>query len=415
MFLQIRFPGHLPLLLQLLVLVVTACGEGGLKPPVDAGANSASSGQVDCQSEDDGVKCAKDKHCFGGSCETDECGDGLVNGAESCDDGNRTWGDGCGNDCLQDKVGCTNGAVDDGEECDDGNWIDNDKCSNRCVANRCGNGRVDADEECDDGNAVDADACSRECRIVECRNSRVDPGEECDDGNNVDRDACTNTCRQRICGNSKLEPYEECDDGNGVDNDACTNMCTKPVCGNGIVEPGEVCDGSRLVREGGKTDRKGCSADCQRIVEEDECEACLKSKCNSVDVPDLSFWVSQCFGTPQFTEQNYTNPLQYAEDCTAVVQCAMRSRCVKRLANGLGPNPSSCYCGSTADETECAVKGPASDSACKREFQIATQSESNEAVLGNLAALEYASGAANALLECMYDATICQKQCAPDF
>jgi cysteine-rich repeat protein len=58
----------------------------------------------------------------------------------------------------------------------------------------CGNGILDADEECDDGNSVDGDGCSRICQIETCfvcaGNPSVctpDDGTPCDDG-----DSCTN-------------------------------------------------------------------------------------------------------------------------------------------------------------------------------------------------------------------------------
>jgi cysteine-rich repeat protein len=60
------------------------------------------------------------------------CGDGTVVGAEECDDGNITSGDGCRGDCT-DEV-CGDGVVDvsQGEVCDDGNLIDSDGCSSSC-------------------------------------------------------------------------------------------------------------------------------------------------------------------------------------------------------------------------------------------------------------------------------------------
>ena len=72
------------------------------------------------------------------------CGDGVV-GAEACDDGNRTEGDGCSSACE----------VEDGYRCTG--------TPSRCA--RCGNGRLEVNETCDDGNLVGGDGCSATCQI----------------------------------------------------------------------------------------------------------------------------------------------------------------------------------------------------------------------------------------------------------
>ncbi len=59
-----------------------------------------------------------------------ECGDGVVEGDELCDDGNTVDGDGCSADC---QLLCGNGVVDDGEACDDGNLIGADGCEVDCT------------------------------------------------------------------------------------------------------------------------------------------------------------------------------------------------------------------------------------------------------------------------------------------
>jgi cysteine-rich repeat protein len=57
---------------------------------------------------------------------------------------------------------CGDGVVDPGEECDDGNYVDTDSCRNGCKWATCGDGVVRTGvEECDDGNANDEDACAR--------------------------------------------------------------------------------------------------------------------------------------------------------------------------------------------------------------------------------------------------------------
>jgi cysteine-rich repeat protein len=66
-------------------------------------------------------------------CTAEVCGDGIRDGAEACDDGNTTPGDGCRADCRGIEV-CGDGLVDLGEFCDDGNTIDGDGCEGDCLS-----------------------------------------------------------------------------------------------------------------------------------------------------------------------------------------------------------------------------------------------------------------------------------------
>ena len=61
------------------------------------------------------------------------------------------------------------------------------------VGQTCGNGIVEGDEQCDDGNRVDDDACRNNCTNAVCGDGVVESvlGEECDDGNAVPNDGCT--------------------------------------------------------------------------------------------------------------------------------------------------------------------------------------------------------------------------------
>ena len=107
-----------------------------------------------------------------------ECGNGVVEIGESCDDGNDEDGDICPSSCKE--AFCGDGYVwtsqprEDGsgaaETCDDGNRENNDGCINACVPNRCGDGflwHLDAGgpEECDDGNNDNSDDCPNSCLL----------------------------------------------------------------------------------------------------------------------------------------------------------------------------------------------------------------------------------------------------------
>ena len=60
----------------------------------------------------------------------------------------------------------------------------------------CGNGVVERGEQCDDGNTTAGDGCDAACRVEPiCGDGVIDAGEECDDGNNDNGDGCDAVCR----------------------------------------------------------------------------------------------------------------------------------------------------------------------------------------------------------------------------
>jgi len=96
------------------------------------------------------------------------CGDGIIScvfGAEQCDDGNTTPGDGCDELCQIEPI-CGNGVQEPGESCDDGNLIPGDGCDENCrFEPTCGNDVVEAPEQCDDGNLLNGDGCDEFCNF----------------------------------------------------------------------------------------------------------------------------------------------------------------------------------------------------------------------------------------------------------
>lgn len=178
-----------------------------------------------------------------------ECGNGVVEGSEVCDDGNTADADGCSAACASDET-CGNGVIDatTGETCDDGNLLGGDGCSNDCKSDEtCGNGVIDLakGETCDDGDLQGGDGCSANCQSNEaCGNSITDIGEECDDGT-AGSAGCDVNCTNAFCGDGTVNGLrgEQCEDNNGNPNDACVN-CRVAFCGDGFVRAGvEQCDG----------------------------------------------------------------------------------------------------------------------------------------------------------------------------
>jgi cysteine-rich repeat protein len=196
-------------------------------------------------------------------CTTVECGDGLINteNGEVCDDQGESFD--CNINCTPASCGDQIVNTTRGEECDDGNNVDNDGCNNNCETPDCGNGVIEVGEDCDDGaNNSDtaSDACRRDCTNPFCGDGIVDSNEDCDDANDVDNDNCTNTCAAPRCGDGIQNGTEECDlgDGNNSDTlpDACREDCTNPTCGDLVADTGEDCD------DGNESDLDSCLSTC---------------------------------------------------------------------------------------------------------------------------------------------------------
>jgi cysteine-rich repeat protein len=219
-----------------------------------------------------------------------ECGNGVAEGTEECDDGNQEPGDGCENDCTISDPVCGNGVVEEGEVCDDGD-PDDPMCSDDCQTLMeeavCGDGTTQRGEECDDGNVEDGDGCQADCTITppECGNGKVEEGEECDDGNDV----------------------------NGGENDFCKNDCSvfiPPMC----QAPAEyiICDTDiNLADKADKTNAHKAMGICN------------DTPANSIQITDWSFnatdnasWqVAKGFGTHTFdhdADPNTPNQLLYS-------------------------------------------------------------------------------------------------------
>ena len=110
----------------------------------------------------------------------------------------------------------------------------------------CGNGIQEGTEECDDGNRNDHDDCTNACKVATCGDGiQKTTGtnlEQCDDGNSSNIDACTNVCKNATCGDRFVwGGHEECDDGPTGDN-FCTGSCHCGGLGEPCCETGPKCD-----------------------------------------------------------------------------------------------------------------------------------------------------------------------------
>lgn len=120
------------------------------------------------------------------------CGDKLIVEPETCEDGNKTDGDGCSSSCV----------IEAGYQCD------LSVLPNLC-RELCGNGVKSPSEKCDDNNVDGGDGCGSSCKIeygysctgdapsvcvTECGDGRIAGTEQCDDGNTDDEDGCSAAC-----------------------------------------------------------------------------------------------------------------------------------------------------------------------------------------------------------------------------
>jgi cysteine-rich repeat protein len=266
---------------QVLVCQPEDCGNGqddNGNGAVDC-ADSDCLGSVLCPNCGDGIQnpgeqCDDGNQANGDGCESDctltpgpQCGDGNLDPGEQCDDGNNNNGDGCLSNCILPPANCGDGILNVGEQCDDGNQINGDGCESDCTntgGNTCGNGVLNPGEQCDDGNQIPGDGCENDCTDTpnpQCGDGNVDAGEECDDDNNNNGDGCSSVCQNEECGDGVVNNNgtEQCDDGNNIANDGCENNCTVTIfngCGDGNIDNGEECD------DGNNIGGDGCRANC---------------------------------------------------------------------------------------------------------------------------------------------------------
>jgi len=78
----------------------TSSGESGSETVADTDEESSSGSPNECEGVANGTPCEDDGLCFEGECVDSICGDGVISGAEECDDGNTTPLDGCSAACL---------------------------------------------------------------------------------------------------------------------------------------------------------------------------------------------------------------------------------------------------------------------------------------------------------------------------
>jgi fibro-slime domain-containing protein len=347
------------------------------------------------------------------------CGDGIRQRGEGCDDGNTDNNDGCSLACQ----------VEANWECPE----EGKPCKNLAV---CGNGLLTSNETCDDGNETSGDGCSADCETVEdgwicpvpgrkcipdCGDKKLTADEKCDDGNNDDEDGCSSTCQvepgydcptlgepciKSVCGNGKREVGETCDCGtdekklpegckavNGLfygdpKNPGCSKTCTaepkclddkgktqacSSSCGDGNVDPGEDCD------DGNANSGDGCSDKCKF---EDGFTCTTKTYQDSEDCQESD---GQCLRLPVI----YRDFKPQSDSSGGHPDFYWLSRTQWCVPNSGGPskgNDSTARCwGIVADDLLNGKPQPGSTKSCECQFSDWSVGNSNDHIGGNYA------------------------------
>jgi cysteine-rich repeat protein len=141
-----------------LVVSVGLAGVAWAGPTNDCGNGVTEDPPEKC---DDGNETTGDG-CSFPSCLPEVCGDNIVNpdapSSETCDDGNTDPGDGCSATC---QLECGNGTLEGEETCDDSG--ESATCDDDCTAVQCGDGNVNetAGEDCEPPGSA---TCDENCQ-----------------------------------------------------------------------------------------------------------------------------------------------------------------------------------------------------------------------------------------------------------
>lgn len=223
------------------------------------------------------------------------CGDGI------CDDDESAAS--CAADCGA-SAECGNGVVEPGEDCDEGGDV------RGCVGCRF---ECQSDADCDDGNPCTKNAqCMRVDGIRFCADDHppVDDGTECGDDRLCFEGVCSDVCVEdsdceatectgpAVCDEVGVCLYDDvpangtaCDLGDGATGICLGRECVESVCGDGFIDEaaGEECENPGVYP---------CSEDCKFLGECKDDEDCSDGfLCNGVELCNTESYTCEP-GTP---------------------------------------------------------------------------------------------------------------------
>ncbi|MBU1534581.1 hypothetical protein KKF84_04625, partial [Myxococcota bacterium] len=213
---------------------------------------------VGCAKEIDVTRCDDGSYCQSGTkcvidvssvdevrykCTNAGCGNGQLEiETEACDEGQYNSdlpNAGCRTDCTYKD--CGDGIDDDLEECDDG--LENTFIAEglNMLPDRC---RAILNPDYNPANPLSSPV--HLCRLPWCGDGIKDSDEDCDDGDDDNSNTCRITCELAQCGdgiinmsvptNDSTNVLEQCDDGelNSDEPNGCrVGTCLLPFCGDG--------------------------------------------------------------------------------------------------------------------------------------------------------------------------------------
>lgn len=232
-----------------------------------------------------------------------------------------------------------------------------DATPDRMVNTDCGDGIVQAPEECDDANDSDDDECRNDCRfscgdgefnmMIEACDTAIAAGmpgacpTECDDDNACTSDVLSGSACDTACTNA---PIEACVDDDGCCPTACnanTDNDCMPMCGNMVIEGDETCEAGVMDCPTACDDMNSCTMDvlmgdpamCTSVCDfpaitmcSMTSDGCCPSACNSTTDVDCSASCNNgVFEPPGETCENGT-AMPCPATCDDMDACTMNVR-----------------------------------------------------------------------------------------
>ena len=287
------------------------------------------------------------------------CGDGTVNDAEQCDDGNTVDGDGCSSTCTDEAApdtNCGNGVLDGGEKCDGtlfyAGFVDGETT---CAFQSYTAGTVTCDDSC------------QGLSYAGCFN---DVGGQCTGTPPADAHACSEVSptsdmvyslwSELECPSNFDKCRYICNDGyyyTGVSSVGSNPYRCEPIpvnCGNGALDSGEICDGALF--QSGTTCVSQSSSDTGYIGGTLTCgngcnvfsrQNCVLAACSDEldnDDDDLYDYDDPgCHSDGDPTTDNYFDASDNSEEdsgtavlvCTTDLDCSSGLNCVNSQCTGV--------------------------------------------------------------------------------